>query len=308
MSDHSSLYSEAEADAGNTNAQRGSNGNPDEIKDIQAEVLSSARAQEREIKNQSRDIFNRLRSIAVDASFVQLVHEHYPELAVVPNARCGSWYCPPKAGVLPAYFKSTDGHTNNYKFSLRRPNLHLIPIIKEQGGIILVDSTRRGKLFPDALSRTVPIWCAVINTALGLKFPRGQDTWLFTSPRSVSPSEHAVISSLIGVFTNSLLDSALVLPGLAKPIRPFWIHPQSTSFPSFPTECDFYPIICLSASRKVGERAQWIDQDQWGSGWGYVQGAGDDEEGWAKGLTPELYWRHKAQLDKCARADLSKLM
>jgi tRNA A64-2'-O-ribosylphosphate transferase len=30
---------------------------------------------------------------------------------------------------------------------------------------VLVDSTRRGKRMPDALSKTVPIWCAVINLA-----------------------------------------------------------------------------------------------------------------------------------------------
>lgn len=31
---------------------------------------------------------------------------------------------------------------------------------------IIVDSTRKGKSMPDALSRTVPIWCAVINGLL----------------------------------------------------------------------------------------------------------------------------------------------
>ena len=31
---------------------------------------------------------------------------------------------------------------------------------------IIVDSTRRGKSMPDALSKTVPIWCAVINRLL----------------------------------------------------------------------------------------------------------------------------------------------
>lgn len=31
---------------------------------------------------------------------------------------------------------------------------------------IIVDSTRRGKAMPDALSKTIPIWCAVINRLL----------------------------------------------------------------------------------------------------------------------------------------------
>ena len=29
---------------------------------------------------------------------------------------------------------------------------------------------------------------------------------------------------------------------------------------------------------------------------GYIQGAGDDSEGWSKGLTPTLFWRHSEQL------------
>ena len=32
--------------------------------------------------------------------------------------------------------------------------------------MVLVDSTRGGKRLPDALSKTVPLWCAVLNTAL----------------------------------------------------------------------------------------------------------------------------------------------
>ena len=29
---------------------------------------------------------------------------------------------------------------------------------------------------------------------------------------------------------------------------------------------------------------------------GYIQGAGDDSEGWSKGLTPSLFWRYSEQL------------
>jgi len=277
--------------------------------DEQIEIIASSRAQEREIKNQSKDVFNRLRSIATDASFVQRVRDEYPEFALVPNARCGLWYCPPQDGVTPAYFKSTDGHTNNWKFSLRRPNLHIVPLIKQHGGIILVDSTRRGKLFPDALSKTVPIWCAVLNTALNFPLPKGQESWLFTPPRTVSPSEHAVISSLIAGFALSLRQSALVLPELDKPLRPFWLHPQTTSYPSLPTagERDYHPVMCVSASRRVEGSTEGFAQD-WGAGWGYVQGAGDDEESWSEGLTPELYWEHKAQLDACSRSELSDMI
>ncbi|KZO89703.1 initiator tRNA phosphoribosyl transferase [Calocera viscosa TUFC12733] len=309
MSSRSSFSSTDEPDDTDSDTRATFDDEPDRREDEEIEIHTSVRSQQREIKSQSKDVYNRLRSIATDAAFIQRVREEYPDLALMPNARCGLWYCPLQDGVTTAYFKSTDGHTNNYKFSLRRPNLHVIPIIEEHGGIILVDSTRRGKLFPDALSKTVPIWCAVINTALGFPLPEGQESWLFTPPRSVSPSEHAVISSLIAGFVNSLRRSALVLPMLDKPLRPFWIHPQTTSLPSLAsaTEREFYPVLCVSASRQVEGTHEGLAQD-WGAGWGYVQGAGDDEESWSEGLTPQLYWAHEAQLDTCSRSDLPELI
>ena len=38
--------------------------------------------------------------------------------------------------------------------------------MKWRGRCIIVDSTRRGKSMPDALAKTVPIWCAVMNRLL----------------------------------------------------------------------------------------------------------------------------------------------
>ena len=50
---------------------------------------------------------------------------------------------------------------------------------------MLVDATRRGKSMPDAISRTVPIWVAVLNRVLfpevggchGLCMPEGVVSW-----------------------------------------------------------------------------------------------------------------------------------
>jgi hypothetical protein len=42
-------------------------------------------------------------------------------------------------------------------------NLWIIEIIMKHKGVIIVDSTQRGKKIPDALSKTIPIWCCVIN-------------------------------------------------------------------------------------------------------------------------------------------------
>jgi hypothetical protein len=36
--------------------------------------------------------------------------------------------------------------SGQWEFNLRRANLHLLPLIETRGGVILVDSTRRGKV------------------------------------------------------------------------------------------------------------------------------------------------------------------
>ena len=41
---------------------------------------------------------------------------------------------------------------------------------------------------------------------------------------------------------------------------------------------------------------------------GYIQGAGDDSEGWAHGLTPPVFWENKATLFHTAEEDLPTLI
>ena len=41
---------------------------------------------------------------------------------------------------------------------------------------------------------------------------------------------------------------------------------------------------------------------------GYIQGAGDDSEGWSKGLTPTLFWRHSEQLLATSEEDMLDLV
>lgn len=38
-----------------------------------------------------------------------------------------------------AYFKSTDGHTNNWDFNLRRSNLSLAAYAERNGGYVQID-------------------------------------------------------------------------------------------------------------------------------------------------------------------------
>lgn len=75
----------------------------------------------------------------------------------------------------------------------------------------LVDSTRSGKRIPDALSKTIPIWCAVINRAMLCVFPGitsisgGQwDTKLYTPPGAVSSQEHHQIELRLDEWSDSL--------------------------------------------------------------------------------------------------------
>ncbi|KAL8893842.1 MAG: hypothetical protein Q9192_004867 [Flavoplaca navasiana] len=149
------------------------------------------------LKQSTLSITNRLSSIHHDALFVQQVADHY-KLPLVANERCGSWYIPPESKVGSAYFKSTDGHQGQWSFSTRRLNLQILKLVADHEGCIIVDSTRRGKSMPDALSKTVPIWCAVMNRLLF--DDHGHDDGLNTPMSVVSRSEQSQIESRLKAF------------------------------------------------------------------------------------------------------------
>ncbi|PPQ67514.1 hypothetical protein CVT25_006055 [Psilocybe cyanescens] len=268
------------------------------------------------LRKESLDIFNRLHSIGEDVAFVGQVRTAYPSIPLLPNLRCGSWYADPKISAnSPAYFKSTDGHFNNWSFNLRRSNLHLLPLIMEGNGLILVDSTRSGKRIPDALSKTIPIWCAVINRALLILHPEltndeAKSTWdvaLYTPPSAVSRQEHSQIEQRLDDWAKSLANSSFCLPILPAPLRPVWITPGTTTYPELPTKKSshngFLPVVCLSASKQI---EQGVERRS--SGFSYVQGSGDDHELWGIGLTPEMFWAHHDELLEAQRHQLPELV
>jgi tRNA A64-2'-O-ribosylphosphate transferase len=82
---------------------------------------------------------------------------------------------------------------------------------------MLVDSTRAGKRIPDALSKTIPIWCAVINRAVARRFSDALDSnWdnaLYTPPGAVSSQEHHQIESLLDNWAEALVVCSFVLVG-----------------------------------------------------------------------------------------------
>ncbi|KAL1645535.1 tRNA A64-2'-O-ribosylphosphate transferase [Diplodia intermedia] len=273
------------------------------------------------LKRATLSISNRLQSISDDAEFVCAVADAYRR-PLVANERCGSWYIPLERKAASAYFKSTDGHAGEWSFSLRRLNIQVLELVGANDGCIIVDSTRRGKRMPDALSKTVPIWCAIWNALL---FPSPDHAIpLHLPPTTVSASEHAQIASRLPSFLAAARALNLPLDRLRarvkKPLRPLWVTRDSPlpndddgadgegeeeegegkgekgarKPPSFP---DFHPVILCTASRRVpgGEASE---------GGRYVQGAGDDSEGWACGLTAPLWWEHAEALLGASEAEL----
>ncbi|OAA61117.1 tRNA a64-2 -o-ribosylphosphate transferase [Niveomyces insectorum RCEF 264] len=280
-------------------------------------------------------IGHRLRSIHHDAAFVAKVAAAYEGYPLVANERCGSWYLPPalssKAGS--AYFKSTDGHTGQWKFSTRRLNLHLLPLLSSSraeasagggGGCILVDSTRRGKPMPDALSKTVPLWCCVLNRVLfggetddsGKGKPwhdedddedddgdDGEGTGgpvhrLYTPPGVVSASEHSQMLGPPPAWRHRHWPRG-------KPLRPVWVTPDAP----WPVVADdlagrFSVVICCTASRVPGRSSTQGRDSDGDDDYDYIQGAADDTENWAHGLTPALFWQHCAALLATPEAEL----
>lgn len=96
------------------------------------------------------------------------------------------------------------------------------------------------------------------------------------------------------------LDIQTIRSKLSKPLRPFWITQDSALPTSQETFEDYLPVICCTASRRVpGAEA---------SEGGYIQGAGDDSEGWSCGLTHAVFWRYQQQLMEASEEDLPGLI
>ncbi|KAB5575772.1 tRNA A64-2'-O-ribosylphosphate transferase [Coniochaeta sp. 2T2.1] len=264
-----------------------------------------------DLKRSNLSIHNRLSSCLSDSSYVVSLSRSLNNLPLVANERCGSWYIPPHLKSSSAYFKSTDGHAGQWAFSTRRLNLHLLDLIAERGGVVVVDSTRRGKSMPDALSKTVPMWCCVMNRML---WPERRE-WhgLRVPPGVVGESERSQIEERLGGFVRDFAGLGVDLEGvrgrLDRPLRPVWkgrddgfegMEEGEEEIEMLDGEGEFYPVVCCTASR--GVRGTELSEA------GYIQGAGDDTENWAHGLTAEIWWRHKDELLATAEGELPALI
>ncbi|KAJ5735661.1 uncharacterized protein N7483_000786 [Penicillium malachiteum] len=253
------------------------------------------------LRRSALSVSNRLKSIETDGAFVQDAAEHYG-LPLFANERCGSWYINPDVKAGSAYFKSTDGHTGQWDFSFRRLNLQLLPLARKYGGCVIVDSTRRGKLMPDALSKTIPIWCAVLNRAL---FPTQTEYHrVRLPPNYLGQSEESQIENRIDGFVHSLkalkLDLDELREQLGKPIRVAWANHEYF----YPTDLRKGENYCLFVLCSASKRVHGAEMSEGG----YIQGAGDDSEGWAHGLTPPVFWANQDTLKRTAEEDLPDLI
>ncbi|KND93564.1 tRNA A64-2'-O-ribosylphosphate transferase [Tolypocladium ophioglossoides CBS 100239] len=189
----------------------------------------------------------------------------------------------------------------------QRHRRRLDPPWKTQASSRCLSPTNRGHAnprlgMPDALSTTIPIWCTVLNLVLLPSHPLSPALFL---PPHLLPSTHAQIAALIPSFVAALRALDLALPtGLTKPLRPLWVTPDSVlereDGENGVLFDEYRPVICCTASRRVV--GSEMDER------GYVQGAGDDTENWACGLTPGVFWAHVDELLAAPEADLPDLI
>jgi tRNA A64-2'-O-ribosylphosphate transferase len=257
----------------------------------------------RAIRRSTLSIPNRLRSIIDDSTFATRVSKFY-DLPLIANERCGSWYIPPDLKGGSVYFKSTDGHHGQWRFSLRRLNLQLLKVMGEKDGAVVVDSTRRGKTMPDALMKTLPIWVAVMNRVL---FPDKEEWQRLQLPEMVGESEKSQIEARVEGWCEGFEGLGLDLEKLRKeckwPIKLAWtVHGEwsiESAVDEQKTQDTRLLVLCSASKRVRGPEA---------SEGGYIQGAGDDSEGWSKGLTPQMFWKHRELLVSVPGYELPELI
>lgn len=119
-------------------------------------------------------------------------------------------------------------------------------------------------------------------------------------PLWVSDTEKAAIEERLEEWTKNFEASGADIPSLAsclkKPLRPLWISQKTVIWLNEVPDhdsWDFTPIILLSASSSIGVSQHRITSE---FSWNYIPGAGDDEESWARGLTPSIFWSNAYEL------------
>ncbi len=139
---------------------------------------------------------------------------------------------------------------------------------------MIVDSTRKGKVFPDSFSKTIPMWCCIMNRVLQyLKFGKMESE--LKLPSWVHDTEKIQIEEKLQGWVDCVLESGVdfseFIEHYSKPLQCVWISRKTNLdyFTTFSTEgLDFIPIILVSASDS--------EHPVKTTSWVYISGAGDD--------------------------------
>lgn len=291
---------------------------------------------ERKVKASSERLQAHLLSILVDSKVVDEVKEflHFLDIPFLGNLRNGAWYSNQFDSFC--YFKSTDGHSRNLSFNVNRLNLDTAATAFRKHGLVIVDSTKQGKRYPDSLTSTIPIWACVINLILLEKEHPEKEinkqviTENFARAPSVSRNYYDVlVEKIIDIYTTlplhiknvvrESLHDVLIGSGPTKPLKVIWLTPledgsiewegkDAESFLDMVsasnaaiTLLEYTPILLLSCSgakNSLRNSTEYSEENIHESvfSWSYLAGAGDDEEAWSLGLTPSLFWRYQDRI------------
>ena len=267
-----------------------------------------------------RTISNRLKSIYYDSDIVDNLCKMLPNSELVANLRCGIWYCKNQC-VNTCYFKSTDGHNNQWDFNLRRLNINLLELAYKNNSVIVVDSTtNHRKVYPDALSKTLPIWVYIMNMYIDkLLNNETKDIHNIKLPRFISENERkGLLECLEKKSENWILElMKYVDETTTKNIMEFVLASGNKRLvPMFVSSLDVFdetcyqsilddnniPIICLS----VGNHDSIFMENQIDRQFQYILGAGDDEEMWSSGLTSKMFWENPELYLNCNDDEMIK--
>ncbi|EFO62365.1 tRNA-ribosyltransferase, putative [Giardia lamblia P15] len=261
----------------------------------------------RELDRATQTPYNRLQSILHDRRIVlkELNKVGLDTTPVFGNARTGCWYAPdPNQSVL---FKSTDGHYGTWDFSLRKLNLQFLLDLQASKTAIIIDATKAGKRYPDAIMRTIPIWCLVWSAVLSGLNPSELDLTKFFLP-SITLNERDLILRRAERHVNSLKELLSLI--LCSDDR----SELESLFPIHNIHCRYWYIgqngLCsehskhtlhegdgalstcilhlVSISKETPYPVQMFDEKE--APFYYIQGAADDAESWLPlGLTPSVF-------------------
>ena len=234
-------------------------------------------------------LVNRFKSISRDAAWVSAATRALG-LPVAANLRAGAWYAPGAAHGC--YFKSTDGHAGRWALSARRTNLDLAARAAAAGGALVVDATRRGRSYPDALAKTVPIWACCLNRAVG-----DADAPLVCAP-TVDAAEAEAIEARLPAFVASLraVDLSALQALKAAPLAPIFVARAAGASDAGVVAAAAAAVAAARAAGATPLALLSASDDAPGDGYAHLQGCADDEDQWARGLTAAAFWRHADEL------------